>query len=742
MKTVVGINLALLLLAGYGSAAMAAMDRSDWTLTASSNTAGLANAIDGDDSTRWTSNIEKANGQYIEIDFGATYTVDGVTLDTWESPRDYPEGYSVYTSLDGETWGDPVAIGVGQSITEVEFAATEARYLKVIQESISTQYWWSIYEINVSEREVTELSSSNWSLSSANNSADLYNAIDGDSETRWTTEEYQTAGQTLQIDLGASETFDRIVLDSDDSPSDYPRNYALYVSDDGDEWETVVYNGAGDSSTTTIDFHDQTAQYILIEQLGSSDDSWWSVHELSIYADAADSETGNTGFTTLETIAELKAAIASSNGTYKMEPGYYTLDASYFEDDGATLLHFSGDNNIVDMTDVTIDISTETLNDMRADDYYQSVLIEGDDNIIINGKFINTYPNGDLFIYDFKSTNEDYDRATHSSTNYFKVWGDNNTLKNNTIITRGSFPYGYGDMFGKGAENTYGLRKNLGVQVTGDNTLIDGLDLTVLSFGHGIYMQGADGTVIKNSRVQGRVRLGADMYEDGDDSLPGQVDYIQQEPDWYEGDAIVEDRMYNLTEDGIRAYSTGTKADGTTADTGSVYVENTTVINMRNCFALVAADSADITGSTVKGCGENGYTVPSNGTVTDSYGDAAYAHLMRMPYGSESNIYMDITLIEPAFATGPYKFSNIAGSNHTIILRSDGSEPNDDLPVSVGYAWDRWDSDEDNLYRHGADGVTLYNYTDREVELTEYAEDNTIYTDTDVTDNGTDNTIE
>ncbi|TCS40312.1 discoidin domain-containing protein [Reinekea marinisedimentorum] len=728
----------------YSSDYATEMDRASWVLTASSNSSALYYATDGDDSTRWTTKEIKANDQYIDIDFGDSYYIDGVVLDSWESPRDYPDAYSVYVSENGADWGDPVAIGIGQSITEISFAAVDTRYLRIQQEGVSTKYWWSIHEIYVSEREVSELDSSNWSLSASNNNDDVIYAIDGSTSTRWTTEEYQTTGQYFQVDLGASETFDRIVLNSENSSGDYPRNYALYVSDDGSSWETVVYNGAGDSATTTIDFHDQTARYLKIEQLGSSDDRWWSIHELSIYADAADSETGNTGWTTLSSIDELRDALDASNGTYRMEPGTYTFDDFDPDGNGCTVLYMAGENTMIDFTDVVIDIPTSLLatNYSCSDGWYQSILIEGDGNTLINGSFINTYPNGDLFVTDFKSHNEDSERRPYKSNTYMRIWGDNTTLKNNSMIVRGSFPYGYGDMFGKGSGSTYGLKKHCAVLVSADDVVIDGFDLTQLAFCHGIFMQGSDNTTIRNTTVQGRVRLGADMYQDGDDSLPGMVDFLQQQPTWYEGDPIVEDRMYNLTEDGIRAYSSGTKKDGETYDTGSIYVEESSVTNMRNCFALVAADEAELEGVTVKGCAENGYSVPSGSTVSNAYGDAAYAPLIQMPYGNESNISMDITLIEPGFASGPYKFSNIAGSNHTIILRNDGSEPNDSLPILIGYAWDRWEDDEDNLYRNGASGITLYNYTERDVELTEYAEDNTVYTQTDVTDNGTGNPVQ
>lgn len=310
---------------------------------------------------------------------------------------------------------------------------------------------------------------------------------------------------------------------------------------------------------------------------------------------------------------------------------------------------------MIDFTDVTLDIPTSLLatNYSCSDGYYQSVLIEGDGNTLINGEFINTYPDGDLFVSDFKTHNEDSDRRPYKSNTYVRVWGDNTTLKNNSFVVRGSFPYGYGDMFGKGSENTFGLKKHCGILVSADDVLIDGVNILQLAFCHALFMQGSDNTTIRNTTIQGRVRMGADMYKDGEDSLPDQVDYLQQEPDWYEG-------------------------------------------------------------------------------------DAAFTHITRMPYGTVSGITMDITLVEPGFVTGPYNFTNIAGSDHNITFRSDGQDAVGDHKITVGYSRDRWD---DTSY-HEASNVTLTNYTDHEEELTEYAEGNTIYSNGAVEDNGSSNSVE
>jgi hypothetical protein len=62
------------------------------------------------------------------------------------------------------------------------------------------------------------------------------------------------------------------------------------VSSDGVTWDTVA-TGDGSSSETIIDFDEQTADYIKIEQLGSDNYYWWSIHELSVYFGDYDEES-------------------------------------------------------------------------------------------------------------------------------------------------------------------------------------------------------------------------------------------------------------------------------------------------------------------------------------------------------------------------------------------------------------------------------------------------------------------
>ena len=69
------------------------------------------------------------------------------------------------------------------------------------------------------------------------------------------------------------------------------------------------------------------------------------------------------------------------------------------------------------------------------------------------------------------------------------ITGSGNTLRNCILHVCGSFPYGYGDLFGKGGPDIIGPMKKSGVHVTGSGTTLIGCKLYMRSFGHGYYIQ-------------------------------------------------------------------------------------------------------------------------------------------------------------------------------------------------------------------------------------------------------------
>lgn len=115
------------------------------------------------------------------------------------------------------------------------------------------------------------------------------NVIDGNINTRWSSLAPQAAGQFLQIDLGSTQSFNTLTMDSGPSASDYARGYQVYVSQTGTDWATQqpVATGAGTQAKVTANFAAQNARYIRIVQTGSDPFYWWSVAELSVGTAAA-----------------------------------------------------------------------------------------------------------------------------------------------------------------------------------------------------------------------------------------------------------------------------------------------------------------------------------------------------------------------------------------------------------------------------------------------------------------------
>jgi len=109
------------------------------------------------------------------------------------------------------------------------------------------------------------------------------NAVDDDATTRWTSGTGQTPGQYLQVDLGASRTVRRVVLDTGADMADYPRGYALYRSTDGLSFDpTPVATGGASGQLTTIDIAPTEARALRVVQTGSAP-QWWSVADLRVY---------------------------------------------------------------------------------------------------------------------------------------------------------------------------------------------------------------------------------------------------------------------------------------------------------------------------------------------------------------------------------------------------------------------------------------------------------------------------
>jgi len=129
-----------------------ALNRASWvagTNTTPSSADAPGNALDGNLSTRFSTDAPQAVGQYFDVDMGAAQTFNQLQMDVPNSPNDYARGYNVEVSNDGSTW-TTVASGTGTGPTEtVVFPTQTAQYVMVVLTAVDSTYWWSIDEFNL-----------------------------------------------------------------------------------------------------------------------------------------------------------------------------------------------------------------------------------------------------------------------------------------------------------------------------------------------------------------------------------------------------------------------------------------------------------------------------------------------------------------------------------------------------------------------------------------------------------------
>ncbi len=118
-----------------------------WKLSASHASADLKAAFDGDPNTRYTTGQSMAPGMWVQVEFPSKTRLSGITLDARGSDRDFPRGYTVQVSDDGNNWGKPVAQGKGgNALLEITFPPTEAKFLRITQTG-KDRLFWSIHEM-------------------------------------------------------------------------------------------------------------------------------------------------------------------------------------------------------------------------------------------------------------------------------------------------------------------------------------------------------------------------------------------------------------------------------------------------------------------------------------------------------------------------------------------------------------------------------------------------------------------
>ncbi len=245
-------------------------------LTGSDN---LGNALDGDPNTRWSTLFPQRAGMWFEIDLQQTQFVRGLRLDGAGSASDYPRGYVIRLSVEGQQWVEVARNASNTQAVNETFPEHLARYIHIEQTGWSLRWWWSIHEIEVTAREanLSATASHNNVISGADN---LWQAFDDQANTRWSSGASQTPGMWFEIDLNEARVVSGLYLDITGSPHDYPRGYVLRVSQDRYLWHEVA-RAPDNNQPLNVNFNPRLVRYFRLE-LTREYEYWLSVHEINV----------------------------------------------------------------------------------------------------------------------------------------------------------------------------------------------------------------------------------------------------------------------------------------------------------------------------------------------------------------------------------------------------------------------------------------------------------------------------
>ena len=365
---------------------------------------------------------------------------------------------------------------------------------------------------------------------------------------------------------------------------------------------------------------------------------------------AAAALDARSGFRTIDSVAELRDVLGKSDQRVRMKPGVYAVKTA-LEDD-QTVFWASGSRNHFDLRGVTIQIDTRALAGLRSTKAHElaTYRIYGS-NLPFEGAV-------------FEDIGE---HPPQRSLPEFEVQGDHVTFRDCTFIVRGSRPYGYGDLFGKGAKHSEPLFKHSIMRIAGENTSILECSFYSYAFGHAIALQGAVNTLIRDCTVEGTLRPSDDILAEksGPAAKHGFVRLAS-------GKELQAGEMVCLCEDGIRAY---TKDFRTERKTRGVAVINCTVHRMRGGITLAMAEPpVRVVDCRVTQCGFPGhsYIIGTRAIVENCRGDARYVPLLGMPYVRSHGARIELELIDGEQPSSAGALAHINGRDHRILIGGGG----------------------------------------------------------------------
>ena len=444
----------------------------------------------------------------------------------------------------------------------------------------------------------------------------------------------------------------------------------------------------------------------------------------------------------ISSIEELAEYAGKSGNHVRMEPGLYRMTEHFTPEkisemnqrinkaeehtdkrEAAEFISFNGDDNVFDLRGVTIEFETEKLREpLEQIIHTPEFVLRGDNNVLKGLKIINT------------------GNGSSSGGCVFEVTGDGNAMRDCTLVVRGSYPYGYGDLFGFGGKDSQklldddgklltGFDKHSGLRINGDNNRFIGVSIYMRSLGHAFYLQGGpENTYFEDCHVEGKMRPTDEMRVD-----PSGADDEYDFPDFFEdyyspdseeydlpaiearGGRIKPGHVKSLSEDAFRFYSAGK----------TTFVD-CTAKNMRKGFAVSRGGPADLENCASIGNGDGFRVSAADDVIKNSRGDARYGPLLLVLGGGYANV--DLELMPTESERRGWKH----GQGAALIKGEAGSI------VSIS-PWQGKKRDSTKPITIRGSNHTLTNRTSMPVRITEKARDCKVYSEGEIIQNDGEN---
>jgi hypothetical protein len=452
--------------------------------------------------------------------------------------------------------------------------------------------------------------------------------------------------------------------------------------------------------------------------------------------------------TRIASIQELATKAQEDDVHVKMDPGTYPVTIDNYADiieqwtgpwdnPRAILFHFSGSNSYYDLRDVTITVETrlfnrfpEVLDVDGSETGFEDVVMSGSDSIIRG-----------LTVEDVEGDWAGHPARTARTLN---EWGGTrNLLHDVTITSRGSRPYGYGRLLGKGANTVVHLNKHSCWSGGGFDNDYVGVEAYPRSYGHVLTFGDIQKHTFIDCHFEGEIRSTNDILAETS-GLAFENDF---ETSRHPG-KIQPGYMISMHEGCFRTYF----------DRASVKVLGCTIDGPDGGFGLGgSADFADVyaANTTWKNCTGITMGLADESRIRNCRADVRYAPALVLGHWRShdvSNVEVDLTIVpsptpdvieyqsagnhfnsnkadNPPFAT-----AYISGSGHDVVLRKGAEDLQLDAPhhIVIGRNW--------HASRDARD-ITLENHTGQPILLKASAQNCDITTNGPVTDRGSGNEI-